>query len=93
MVREAIGGAECLRGGLEHEAGVAKRRERDPEDPVRVAVGCGCGRLDREPGLPGSPGPEQGEQAHVVAAEKSRSCMSSRSRPMNGVAGIGKFVR
>src|SRR5439155_5763969 len=63
---------DCLGGNLEHELRVPQRRKRGPEDAVGIVVGGFCGRLEREPGLPGSGRAGQRQQAHVATPEQAR---------------------
>ena len=63
-----------------------------PRRPVGVALRSLGGGLQPEPRLARPARPRQGEQARRPPAARTTSA-SSCSRPRNGVAGIGRFVR
>jgi hypothetical protein len=58
-----LGHVERARERGQDELGIAKRRERDPVDPVGVAIGGEAGRLQGKARLPGAARAGEGEQA------------------------------
>ena len=83
-----------LRRRLEDERGVAKRRERHPEDAAGMRVRRRRRRLQSEARLPGASRAGQRQQAHISPREQFDALLaSSGPRPRNGVPGMGRFVR
>ncbi len=70
VLGQAVLGAQRLPCHLQHQLGVAQRRQRHPEDPVRVAVGGFGGGLQAQPGLARPAGAGQGQEARALEQGK-----------------------
>ena len=63
VLGQAALGPEHASRRLHHQDGISQRRQRDPPDPVGVAVRGRTRSLKREAGLPGPTRPGQSEEA------------------------------
>jgi hypothetical protein len=70
VLGEVTPGPQHVRGAFEHEARIAKRRERHPPHPVLVRLGDLARGLQREPRLPRSARAGERDQANVVLGEE-----------------------
>ena len=65
MFRQALLGANCLRGRRKHELRVTERREGYPPDTMRVPVGEPSSRLQRDARLSGTAWPRERQQTDL----------------------------
>ena len=70
LVGQTLLGAERLARRLKHQPRVAQRRERHPEDPVRVAPRGFGGHLKPEARLAGAARARQRQQSYVVLRQQ-----------------------
>ena len=63
VLGEPVVGADRTRGAVQNERGIAKGHERDPVDPIRVAVRERGSGLQRQARLTGAASADEGEEA------------------------------
>ncbi len=78
---------------LRDELGIGHRRELDEVHAAGEEVALQRRELDREPGLPGAPGPVRVTTRTSGSSRTAAISSSSRSRPISGGEGTGSLTR